>query len=395
MGSGGATGGSTTGGGAGTGTGGSIGVGGSISVTGGSAGMDQVDPDTACGMGEANANLKPVNMLVMFDRSGSMLDCSDGTDRSNQELCPSGPSRWDTASAALKAFFADPGADGLGVALRFFPHDLPAAGCQGGNQGACDANACAQPLVDMGTLMVDPAPTDAQEAALVSAVDASGPDMPGMQGGNQGGGTPIMAALDGALTWASAYQMANPDQRTVVVFVTDGAPNGCGNNFGQIAQLAADALANAGVSTYMIGLLDTNGMGVNQQDMDRVAAAGGTMQAFYVSDGQQATQQLIDAFNAIRGSAIRCDFDVPTSTSSGALINPKLINVNYTPGGGTEVQLGLVDGPDACADKQAWYYDDPANPTQILLCPAACDTVTADEGAQITILAGCQPRPVP
>lgn len=375
-----------------TGKGGSTGTGGTINpgTGGGTGGTTIIDEDAACGTGKANANLLPVNMMVMFDRSGSMLDCTDGTDREQNELCMSGPSRWDTASAALKAFFADPGAADLGVALRFFPHDLPAAGCSGGNQAVCDEQACSQVLVDMGVLQA--AAGDPHETALISAVDASGPPAPGgMMGANQG--TPIYAALSGALIWASAYQDAHPEQRTIVVFVTDGAPNGCNQNFDDISELASDALADAGVSTYMIGLTDANGGGVNQDDMDQVADAGGTDQAFFVSDGDQATQDLIDTFNSIRGMALACDFAVPDSTTSGMAIDPRLINVNYTPGGGTEVPLGIVGSQDECGTQQAWYYDSPINPQRIILCPAACDTVSADSGAVIEILAGCAPRP--
>jgi hypothetical protein len=193
--------------------------------------------------------------------------------------------------------------------------------------------------------------------------------------------------------WATAYQAANTDQRTIVVFVTDGQPNGCEEDFDDISQLAADALADSGIRTYMIGLTDVNGMGVNQNDMDQVADAGGTEQAFFVSDGNSATQELIDTFNAIRGMALACDFPVPTSTTSGMAIDPHLINVNYTPGGGSEVPLGLVASADDCGAQQAWYYDDPATPSRIILCPAACDTVSADEAAVIDILAGCAPRP--
>jgi hypothetical protein len=193
----------TTGGATGSGSGGTTGSGsggsgvvvtGGTTGTGATGGSGVIDEDAACGTGSANASLKPVNMLVMFDRSGSMLDCSDGTPRQQSQLCPTA-SRWDTASAALKAFFADPGAADLGVALRFFPHDLPAAGCTGGNNGACDANACSPVRVDMGTLTSAAAPADAQEAALIAAVDASGPPAPG--GGMMSGGTPIHAALSG------------------------------------------------------------------------------------------------------------------------------------------------------------------------------------------------------
>jgi hypothetical protein len=382
---------------AGSGTGGTPGSGGGsggtivVGTGGATGGTGVVDEDAACGTGMANAALRPVNMLVMFDRSGSMLDCTDGSNPDNGEMCAV-PTRWDVASAALKGFFSSPGAADLGVALRFFPHDSPAVGCSGGNNGQCDEQACSQVLVDMGTLLADVAPTDMHEGDLIAAVDASIPMQGGMMGGGSQG-TPIYAALSGALIWATAYQQANPDQRTIVVFVTDGEPNGCNEDFDDIADLAADALADAGVSTYMIGLTDVNGMGVNQDDMDQVADAGGTTQSFFVSDGVDATQQLIDTFNQIRGMAIACNFPVPESTTSGVAIDPTMINVNYTPGGGTEVPLGIVASAADCGMQQAWYYDDPADPSTIILCPSACDTVTADPNATIQILAGCAPRP--
>lgn len=369
------------------GSGGSIGgTGNIIQPVGGSAGMMQmpVDPDMSCGKGTASADIKPVNMLVMFDRSGSMLDCIDGSDPEDAP-CPTG-TRWDSASSALSQFFQSPGAADLGVALRFFPHDLPAVGCTGDRDGLCDVAACSQVLVDMGTLTADPAPTDAQEGLLVSAVMTSAPDYPGRAG------TPISAALDGALTWATTYQTAHPEQRTVVVFVTDGEPKGCIENFRQIDMIASDALAASGVTTYAIGLTDINGGGVNQADMDGLAMAGGTDQAFFVSDGAMAASDLLMTLNAIRGMAIACDFPVPPSTTSGMAIDPKLVNVNYTASSGMKVELGLVASAAECGTEQAWYYDNPAMPTRIMLCPSACQTVTADSGAAIEILAGCVPR---
>jgi hypothetical protein len=381
----GVTGGVGVGGATGGTSGGTVGANGGtgnvIVTTGGSGGGAPVDPDTSCGKGMASANLKPVNMIVMFDRSTSMDECLDGSNPDDGP-CPTG-SRWDSASSALNAFFSSPDAADLGVALRFFPHDLPAVGC---SQDGCDVNACAQVLVDMGTLTAAAAPADTHEGALVAAVGASAP--------TESQGTPISAALDGALTWAATYQAAHPEQRTVVVFVTDGEPNGCDTDFDDINQIAADALAASGVTTYAIGLTTMTGGGVSQADMNGLAEAGGTDQAFFVSDSATAAMELTATLNAIRGMAIACDFPLPPSTTSGMAIDPKLINVNYTPTGGAEVQLGLVPSAADCGTSQAWYYDDPANPMRILLCPSACSTVTADAGASISILAGCVPRVV-
>jgi hypothetical protein len=128
--------------------------------------------------------------------------------------------------------------------------------------------------------------------------------------------------------------------------------------------------------------------------MNELAEAGGTTEAFFVSDGATAAADLLRTLNAIRGDAIACDFPLPTATAEGMPIDPKLINVSYTPTGGADVELGLVASAAECKTEAAWYYDDPADPTRIILCPAACDTVTSDSGAAIRILAGCKPRVV-
>jgi hypothetical protein len=382
----------------GTGGSGVIGTGGGIVITtGGSAGTPPIDEDAACGTGMASASLKPVNMFVVFDRSSSMNQCGSGMMGGGMmgggmgETCETGPTRWELAATALTQFFQDPGAADLGVALRFYPHDLPVAGCVGdmggmmggemdaGTTMTCDINACAMPLVDMGVLKADPAPADAHEAALVNAIMTSVPGMSGQ-------GTPTFVALSGAAQWSIAYQQANTEQRTVIVLVTDGEPNGCNTNIDDIAGVAANALATAEVRTYAIGLA------VGADFLNTIAMAGGTDQAFIVNDGATATADLLAAFNAIRGMALACDFPVPSSTTSGMAIDPTLINVNFTSTAGGEVELGMVASAADCGTQQAWYYDNPAAPTRIILCPESCTTVTGDVNASIAILAGCKPR---
>jgi hypothetical protein len=372
-----------------SGTAGSGGSGTSIIVTptGGSSGTDGggPSPDAACGADIQQAMLVPVNMFVMFDRSGSMNDEADET---------TGASRWDLASAALTMFFQDPTASGLGVALRFFPHDSPAAGCTGGDNGVCDAVACSQPLVPLmapatialPTLSAEAAPTDSHEEALVSAVMTSAPAPSGMMGGGMmSGGTPIYAALDGALRWATAYQAAHPlpQQQTVVVFVTDGEPNGCEDDFDLISDLAAQAYASAGVTTYTIGLT-----GSNEADMEQVAQAGNG-DSFFVDDGPTAAQDLVAALQAIQGAALECDFAIPTPTDGG-MADPRQVNVQYTSMmGGVPVSFTQVQSAADCGTTESWYYDDPGAPTRIHLCPNVCDTVRANPKAGIAIAIGC------
>lgn len=110
------------------------------------------------------------------------------------------------------------------------------------------------------------------------------------------GGTPTYAALAGALKWTSAYQKAHSDEKTVVVLVTDGQPNGCNNDVNDIADIAADAKSSSGILTYTVGLA-----GSKESEMDTIAAAGGTSKGFFIGDGD-AESDLLAALKAIQGS---------------------------------------------------------------------------------------------
>jgi hypothetical protein len=335
-----------------------------------SGGNGSLGNEMACATGTASAKLSNVRMLVMFDRSTSMSDEADRT---------TGATRWDLASSALTGFFADPAAGGLQVALRFFPHDLPAAGC---NDDACDVSACAQPIVPLATLAAEPA--DAHEAALVAASVAAMPP-PRMAGMGAAGsqGTPISAALGGALSWAAAQRMAAPEESAVVVLVTDGQPNGCEEEITTISGLAQNAFTTSGIRTYAIGLT-----GSRESDMDAIAAAGGTTEGIFISDGATAKQDLLNALAAIRGSVLDCDFEMPKA-SNGMQVDPTKVNVKYTPAGGTQMTLGRVPDAAACGMAPGWYYDNDLNPTRILLCPASCNSASVEVDATLEVLLGC------
>jgi hypothetical protein len=320
---------------------------------GGSTGAT-IDPDAACASSSTEASLVTLNMFIMFDDSGSMADNN----------------KWTDAAASLDAFFQDKGSAGLKVALRFFPDGQ----C---TEGACDVNACATPEVPMGALTKDPAPMDTQEGALVASVGAHGPNM-----GN--GGTPMSAALQGAENYAIAYQAAHPNQKTVVVLVTDGMPNGCDENFNDITQIAADAFTQ-GILTFSVGL-----QGSSMAQMDQLAMAGGTNQAFFIDSGGGAETALLTALQSIRGTVVTCQFALPMTDDKGKKVDPNKVNVDYTPGGmGMAQTIPQVKNAAACGNKDGWYYDDNTNPMTITLCPTTCQTVQNDEHAKIQILLGC------
>lgn len=389
--------------------GGSLAAGGGPSTnpgpgTGGSQGINIPNPSTAgnsssgdstgekCAGQTSKADLRPVNMFIQFDRSGSMLQND----------------KWAQATEALNAFFRDPASDGLKVALRFFPDHRPMEGCwgifggfggpprpPGGGQGmggaggmmpaapTCVSAACAQPLVPLGLLTKDAAPLDTHEMLLVDAVANSTPEDP-MTAGGDTGGTPTYAALEGALQWAAANQMASPNERTVVVLVTDGEPTTCNTNIQAIANLAATALMEHGINTYAIGI-----EGSREEQMHTIARAGGTERAFFSSNAQTAQTDLLNALNAIRGTVLSCQFPLP----EGDDIDPSKINIQFTAASGVQTKLLQTSGLDSCAGSTtAWYYDNPDTPTTITLCPETCATVQADGSAQLEVEVGCQTR---
>ena len=333
-------------------------TGGSGGAAGGFGGGGTVDPgfdeSSACATSSTVGKTLPVTMLIMFDKSGSMLE--------NQ--------KWAGAKAALVAFFQDPKSAGLSVGLRFFPDDSPVAGC---NDQACSLDACAAPLVAPAPLTEAPAASDPQQKALVDAVNAKSP----------GGETPMYAALGGAEQWAQS----NADEathRTAVVLVTDGEPTTCNTDIAAIAGLAKAAHDAKGVLTYAIGM-----PGSNATQLDKIAAAGGTDKAF-LADAGALSAKLIEALTSIQKAQIACTFDMPVASQPGDTVDPGKVNVNYYKSADSHVTLPRVDDLAGCSGTYGWYYDDAAAPKTITLCPSTCADVQGNTNALIKILLGCE-----
>ena len=350
----------TTTSGAGATTGGG-GAGGAVQIDGGGSGGEHgmIDPDAACAKSTIQANLTPVDLFILFDRSSSM----------NYK------SKWAAATSALTSFFQSPSSAGLGVALRFFPED----GC---DNVTCNAAACGTPLVPLGRLLSSSAPADTQEQALVSVSSSKMPAPNEIMGG---GGTPLAPALSGAESWATNYLGQKPGERVAVVLVSDGEVNGCNEDAAAMAKIVAAGHA-AGVDTFAIGLA-----GYFEAQMNALAQAGGTGQAFFI--GKTNVQaDLLTALQTIQTKQVSCTLAMPQA-APGEVVDPMLVNVDYTSGGGMAGLLGQVQNAAGCSAAGGWYYNDPVAPTQITLCPGTCATVQADPVAKIDIILGCQTEP--
>lgn len=335
------------------------GAGGASSGTTGTGGDPIINPSGTggngqgggdeCASAEVEGTLIPLNMFITVDKSGSMSG-----------------SKWTAALQAFTQFFQDPNADGISVALRFWPDN----GCDDINGcGASVIAACQTPQVDIGPLS-DPV----QEQALVDAFNGQSPT----------GITPTSVALAGATKWAANYVIAkNHMEQAVVVMVTDGEPTACDTNVTNIANLADVAYQGAGVLTFMVGMV-----GADQQMLDQVAVAGHTGQAFMIGNGNAAAD-LLAAMKAIQASAIACSFPMPMAPP-GQVIDLLQVDVEYTPGmGGMKTTLPKVANAGQCTAAGGWYYDNPTMPTMILMCPASCQAAQNDPGGKVNIVLGC------
>jgi hypothetical protein len=91
----------------------------------------------------------------------------------------------------------------------------------------------------------------------------------------------------------------------------------------------------------------------------------------------------------IRAQVIECEFVIPDPTS-GDPFDPTKLNISYDAGGmGMPQDIPQVASLNDCAGGNGWYYDNPAAPTKVLLCPALCQTVQGDTMAKVSFVFGC------
>lgn len=337
----------------GSGGGGAGGAGGTGPVL--EAGPDSpIEPDAACGLVTRAATSTPLNLYVMMDRSSSM-DAASGT------------SKWAVAVAGLGSFVDDPASAGIRIALRFFPRPADAT-------PACDQRAYQEPEVPYGEL---PGNAGAFKAALAQAR----PD---------GLSTPTYPALGGAILKGIEVARQNPGEASAVLLVTDGAPQGpapicSGVNPELTSSIAGLAAAGAAFSppvlTYVVGL-----PGVDQTFADAVAQAGGSTRAIVVGVADTA-REFREALATVRGQALPCEYELPEEVANRQIAFDR-VNVLFTPTGGAAAET-ILQSP-GCSAPGGWRYDDPADPTRIVLCPDACARVKGSREARLEIRLGCQ-----
>jgi hypothetical protein len=298
----------------------------------------------------------PVDIHIMFDQSGSMAIKDDG-----QIM------RLDAVRGAVDQFVNAPESRDLGLSIAYFGQQPLDCACT-----SCDPADYAQPAVPL-------APLPGNAGAIMASLRGIEPT----------GETPTGAAIRGACLYARSRKQAEPGRNPVVLLVTDGEPKapltaskgGCNPTLPDATAAAADCTA-AGLRTYVLGV------GPSLQNLDQIARAGGTGQAYLVAGG--GGPEILKALNTIRQDAmIPCTLQIPGAQAGGAVDTQK-VNVLYSSASCASVTTFLhVKQADGCNTQQGgWYYDAPARPTLIQLCPATCEAVKAP-GGQLRISVGC------
>ncbi|HBQ19283.1 MAG: VWA domain-containing protein [Sandaracinaceae bacterium] len=87
---------------------------------------------------------------------------------------------------------------------------------------------------------------------------------------------------------------------------------------------------------------------------------------------------------------IPCEYDIP-DPPEGEELDLMRVNVRFRSSGGDSTVFPYVGGSDgADCTTPGWYYDDPAAPTRIILCPNACTQISGDAGGRVDVELGCQ-----
>jgi hypothetical protein len=246
------------------------------------------------------------------------------------------------------------------------------------NATLCQDSDYATPAVEIST-------ANSRNAAITASLAAQMPS----------GLTPTAPALAGAIDHAQDWASQNPDRKVVAVLATDGLPTVCDPvEIGDVSSIAQQGVQGTpSVPTYVIGVFSELEAQEAQANLDQIAAAGGTREAFVVTTGSDVASSFLAALNEIRGAALTCDFTIP-DPPMGQSLDFGQVNLEFVTANGETRQLVNVSDADACADApdEGWYYvrDDADTPSQISVCPEVCDEFQMEMGAsQVNLQLGC------
>jgi hypothetical protein len=209
----------------------------------------------------------------------------------------------------------------------------------------------------------------------------------------------LQLLLDQFPMFAPGVMRANAAKH--VVIVTDDNSDLGANDF--VTMFTALDPANVGFKFHGI-VADANpGFSCLQEPPHPcciTAAAAGTVYLELINDTggvfgslcEQDFQPIFDqlAMAVVAGATLSCEFDIPPPPE-GETFDADEVNVEFDDGTGNLIEIGRVDSLADCMNVQdGWYYDNPADPQTILVCPQTCDLIQGFGDATISIQFGCE-----
>ena len=225
-------------------SGGASGASGASGGTSGFGGTSSGSSGDADGGGDGATCFAPVDMYIVFDKSGSMGDPAGNGTAGDCNIGDTKNSKWCHAINALAGYLDSAQAKDQSAALQFFS-DVDNPSCATGKP----YDTPAVPTTGYTTL-----PSTSFNAVLNSSVP--------------GGGTPMEAALRGLTTFTAGNR--RPGHVTIGILVTDGDPQGCEENLTKLSAILAAQNTATTIRTYVIGMT-----GATFANLEQLAVGGG------------------------------------------------------------------------------------------------------------------------
>lgn len=315
-----------------------------------------------CGSTAFRVERTPPDVMIVLDRSGSMMRTSDSKNPMDpKDMVPEGtPVRWSYTSEALKSVLESTQSD-IAWGLKMFPTCVP-----GLRWNQCDPNAC---HIEGGLTL----PEIDQGVALANTISMAAPRL-------DTGATPMAPALDEAVS-ALKQRMGN-NRPKYILLATDGIPN-CGveaasmmrkdsvnDEEGAIASVRAAKAAGFDVFVLGIGFMD--------QTLNKLAEEGGRARPgdtkyYSANDGASLKAALAE----ISAATVSCTISLGRQPPEEAQAR---VDVDDA-----EVVMDATDG-------WSWATDDR---TSITLNGSHCTKLKRGELKKTVVSFGCPGKPIP
>jgi Mg-chelatase subunit ChlD len=307
----------------------------------------ELTADANCGLITSQTTRKPVDVLLVLDRSGSMdysiaEDCycnaaavKYGSLCADTTACTT---RWDAVKPAVRTTLS--GSSYVNWGLKFFP------------SAGAGQNCTLTPTMEVEV-------TANAATAVESAVDNAVFEY----------STPTAAAL----TAATAYLKGlNDGNEKTILLATDGEPN-CGGTRPSSstddltgATTASAAAAAAGFPVYVVGIGPTPG------NLTQLAQAGGTGDFYPVNSPQQLADALSSITKLVGSCSFKADQPPPDPNNVAVYVNKQKLAQDADNG---------------------WTFG--ANPQEIVLTGDNCTQMSSGNQVDVQILFGCPGQDFP